>query len=475
MLSRTMAHNVLVLGTVLGCLFLVFVVQHSGSPRAGSSSEAGEVAVLREKLAVADQMVEVLEAAAARQTKLLGDKFGKDLLSGAHNAARTEHKLKIFVYELPPDFNTNLLDPAIPRFYDCRTSMYGAEIIIHEQMLKSPFRTKNPEEADLFFVPLYTSCFRSIRVSVAARRLKDREGMLRGRGTSVEEDQFHFLFSALDYLKDDAPYWKRQNGRDHVFAFTHDFAACFTYHKEDTYKTERMQVMSSLQNAILLQYLGDLQSSCFQSRKDIVIPPLITNRMVLDGKGGLRTTPVANKHTTVYFRGKLQFNGDATRPGYSRGLRMLINRTFGGREGFSINEGHSRSYLAEMQDAKLCLAPPGYALWTPRLAENIMVGCVPLLVGDDVELPFEWLIDYRSFTVRVKEADVPRLEEIVNGISDDELEQKRVRLMDVWRRFTYNEPSQPGDAFDTIMQRLAARAAERQPVANYPFGFPSAE
>ena len=347
--------------------------------------------------------------------------------------------------------------------------------------------------------------------------------MLRGRGTSVEEDQFHFLFSALDYLKDDAPYWKRQNGRDHVFAFTHDFAACFTYHKEDTYKTERMQVMSSLQNAILLQYLGDLQSSCFQSRKDIVIPPLITNRMVLDGKGGLRTTPVANKHTTVYFRGKLQFNGDATRPGYSRGLRMLINRTFGGREGFSINEGHSRSYLAEMQDAKLCLAPPGYALWTPRLAENIMVGCVPLLVGDDVELPFEWLIDYRSFTVRVKEADVrikkgctaarrgmgefcwldfsfrvhalqlerdtksrfcssnfaplqvPRLEEIVNGISDDELEQKRVRLMDVWRRFTYNEPSQPGDAFDTIMQRLAARAAERQPVANYPFGFPSAE
>ena len=91
-----MTHNVLVLGTVLGCLFLVFVVQHSGSPRAGSSSEAGEVAVLREKLAVAEQTVEVLEAAAARQTKLLGDKFGKDLLSGAHNAARTEHKLKMY-------------------------------------------------------------------------------------------------------------------------------------------------------------------------------------------------------------------------------------------------------------------------------------------------------------------------------------------------------------------------------------------
>ena len=74
----------------------------------------------------------------------------------------------------------------------------------------SPHRTMNPDEADLFFVPLYTSCFRSIRVSVAARRLKDREGILRGRGSSVEEDQFHFLFSALDYLKDVQPYWNRQ-------------------------------------------------------------------------------------------------------------------------------------------------------------------------------------------------------------------------------------------------------------------------
>ena len=100
-----------------------------------------------------------------------------------------------------------------------------------------------------------------------------------------------------------------------------------------------------------------------------------------------------------------------------------------------------------------------------------MVGCVPLLIGDDVELPFEWLIDYRSITVRVGEADIPRLEEIVNSISDEELEKKRARLLDVWRRFVYNEPSESGDAFDTIMERLAVRAAERRPVGNYRFGF----
>jgi hypothetical protein len=40
-----------------------------------------------------------------------------------------------YVYSLPGDFNTNLLDPDIPRFYDCKKSMYGAEVIIHEQLL----------------------------------------------------------------------------------------------------------------------------------------------------------------------------------------------------------------------------------------------------------------------------------------------------------------------------------------------------
>ena len=120
-----------------------------------------------------------------------------------------------------------------------------------------------------------------------------------------------------------------------------------------------MQVQKALQNAILLQYLGDLQSSCFQSRKDIVIPPLITNAKVLKSAGGQHASPIAGKHTNVYFRGKLEFNGDATRPGYSRGIRVLLNTMFGTRKGFSINEGHSPVYLQEMQDAKLCLAPPG--------------------------------------------------------------------------------------------------------------------
>lgn len=376
-----------------------------------------------------------------------------------------------FVYDLPSDFNTNLLDPAVPRYYSCRDSMYAAEIMIHEQLLTSPFRTLDPKEANLFFVPIYTSCFRAVRVHVNSRKLKDRDGtVLRGRGTTVEEDMFHFVYSALDYISQEFPYWNQQQGRDHILTFAHDFGACFTYHQEETYKIERLQIQQALHNAILLQYLGDLKSTCFHSHKDIVIPPVVTNKHLLALKGGEKSKPIADRKTGVYFRGKIQFDGGATRPGYSRGVRAQLNSTYHSDPFFSINEGHSPSYIDELTDSKMCLAPPGYALWTPRLTEAILVGCIPLVIGDDVELPFEGLVDYRSLAVRVHEKDTGSLANIVKGISDDALEKKRSNVRHVWQRYRYNNPSQRGDAFDSIMQLLAQKVRGRdRPVGNDAF------
>ena len=36
--------------------------------------------------------------------------------------------------------------------------MYSIEPVLHEQMLVSPHRTLDPEEADFFYVPAYSAC-----------------------------------------------------------------------------------------------------------------------------------------------------------------------------------------------------------------------------------------------------------------------------------------------------------------------------
>lgn len=35
---------------------------------------------------------------------------------------------------------------------------YNIDSLFHEQMLQSPHRTLDPEEADFFYAPVYTSC-----------------------------------------------------------------------------------------------------------------------------------------------------------------------------------------------------------------------------------------------------------------------------------------------------------------------------
>ena len=70
----------------------------------------------------------------------------------------------------------------------------------------------DPEEADLFYVPLYSTCYRSIRIGATRMSLKDRRGkpLLAGRGKSTDEETFNLFFSAIDYISKEAPYWNRQ-------------------------------------------------------------------------------------------------------------------------------------------------------------------------------------------------------------------------------------------------------------------------
>lgn len=36
---------------------------------------------------------------------------------------------------------------------------YSIESLLHEWLLQSPHRVLDPDQADLFYVPVYTSCF----------------------------------------------------------------------------------------------------------------------------------------------------------------------------------------------------------------------------------------------------------------------------------------------------------------------------
>ncbi|KAF2603212.1 hypothetical protein F2Q70_00025615 [Brassica cretica] len=65
------------------------------------------------------------------------------------------NNLKIYVYDLPSKFNTDWL--ANDR---CSNHLFAAEVALHKALLslEGDVRTKDPHEADFFFVPVYVSC-----------------------------------------------------------------------------------------------------------------------------------------------------------------------------------------------------------------------------------------------------------------------------------------------------------------------------
>jgi hypothetical protein len=68
---------------------------------------------------------------------------------------------------------------------------------------------------------------------------------------------------------------------------------------------------------------------------------------------------------------------------------------------FSGTEKFGRTtYFEHLRNAKFCLAPRGESSWTLRFYESFFVECVPVLLSDHAELPFQNVIDYAQVSIK---------------------------------------------------------------------------
>jgi hypothetical protein len=89
--------------------------------------------------------------------------------------------------------------------------MFAVEEYLHDFLMESPVRTLNPDEADWFYAPVYTTCD------------------LTPNGLPLPFKSPRVMRSAISYISSHWPYWNRTEGADHFFVVPHDFAACFHY------------------------------------------------------------------------------------------------------------------------------------------------------------------------------------------------------------------------------------------------------
>ncbi|PNH07497.1 putative glucuronosyltransferase, partial [Tetrabaena socialis] len=410
--------------------------------------------------------------------------------------APTRRRPLIYVYDLEPLYQAKILQYRVsppwcvhrnhvpPRNSTEWTDVwvYAADTLLHESLLLSEHRTFDPEEADFYYIPHAASCLPFPIGSWADAPWFPEPG-----GPRVMQ-MANMLRDALAWVNATFPYWARRGGRDHLLLFTHDEGACWaptvakdaiwlthwgrlgdnhtsnTAYAPDRYNTD---FRSALQPEGFVKFIAG--HPCYDPSKDLLVPAFKQPRHY--AASPLQGAPARERDLLFFFRGDV---GKHRLPNYSRGVRQQIyalarDGDWAAKHRFLIGDGDDvpGSYTEQLSRAVFCLVAPGDG-WSARMEDAVLHGCIPVIVADDVHAVFEGALDVDSFALRLPQAEVPRILEVLRSVPEKVVRAKQARLGRVWHRYRY--ASLPGLSAELRRAQAANAAMAPPPPAPAPEG-----
>ncbi|XVF06894.1 hypothetical protein REPUB_Repub06bG0090500 [Reevesia pubescens] len=352
--------------------------------------------------------------------------------------------IRVYVYEMPKKFTYDLLwlfrntyrdtsnltsnGSPVHRLIEQHSIDYWlwADLIASEsvRLLKNVVRVDRQEEADLFYVPFFTTISFFL----------------------LEKQQCKALYrEALKWVTDQ-PAWKRSEGRDHIFPIHHPWS----------FKSVRRYV----KNAIWL--LPDMDSTGnwykpgqVSLEKDLILP-YVPNVDLCDAK--CVSESESKRTTLLFFRGRLKRNAGG------KIRAKLVAEVTGAKdvviEEGTAGEGGKVAAQEGMRRSIFCLSPAGDTPSSARLFDAIVSGCIPVIVSDELELPYEGILDYRKIAIFVSSTDAVQpgwLLRFLKGISSTRIREMRRNLVEYSRHFVYSSPAQPLGPEDLVWRMLAGK------------------
>lgn len=354
---------------------------------------------------------------------------------GPDNPLGLSNNIKLFIYDLPSNFNKDWLKDD-----RCSSHLFAAEVAIHQRLLQSPVRTFEPLEADYFFMPVYVSC--NFNTTTGFPSL--------GHARSL-------LGSAVKLVSRKMPYWNRSKGKDHIFVATHDYGPCF-HTMEDL--ASAAGIPTFLRNSVILQTFGRTDKHACQAKNSITVPSFVQPSMMNPGW----LPDLQHRDIWAFFRGKMEIHPkNVSGRIYSRGVRSTIWQKFRRDRRFFIKRTRSPDYQSEIRRSVFCLCPLGWAPWSPRIVESVILGCVPVIIADKIALPYSHIINWAKISISVPEKDVKNLGKILDKVSRTNLSTIQENLWSKKYRqaMLYTDPLVSGDATWQILELLSRKVTSR--------------
>ncbi|KAB5527462.1 hypothetical protein DKX38_021309 [Salix brachista] len=354
-------------------------------------------------------------------------------------------KLKVYMYDLPPEFHFRLLGwkgktnqtwpnvdshSRIPPYPGGLNLQHSVEYWLALDLLASNIpkvgaavRVQNSSQADIVFVPFFSSLSYNRHSKLHGKENVSVNRMLQSR-------LLQFLMARDE--------WKRFGGKDHLIVAHHP--------------NSMLQVRKKLGSAMfVLADFGRYPVEIANLGKDIIAPYKHVVRTIPSGE----SAQFDHRPILMHFQGSIyRKDGGAIRQELYYLLKdeKDVHFTFGSYRGDGIKKAGQG-----MASSKFCLNIAGDTPSSNRLFDAIASQCVPVIISDDIELPFEDVLDYSEFCVFVRASDAVKkghLLYLLRGIKKDQWTMLWERLKEIAPHFEYRYPSQPGDAVDMVWEAV---------------------
>ncbi|XP_027065839.2 probable glycosyltransferase At5g11130 [Coffea arabica] len=317
--------------------------------------------------------------------------------------------LKIFVY--PHKRNDPFANVLLP-VNDEPGGNYASESYFKKALFKSHFITKNPLEADLFYLPF----------SIASLRHDKRVGVGGIQGF------------VRDYIRDiskNYPYWNRTGGADHFYV------ACHSVGRSAMEKATEVKL-----NAIQVVCSSSYFLPGYVAHKDASVP------QIWPRKGNPPIRSPSKREKLAFYAGAMN----------SR-VREFLVQVWKNDAEISVHRSRLKTpYSEALLGSKFCIHAKGFEVNTARIGDALYYGCVPVILADHYDLPFADIINWNSFSVVMSTVDIPILKKVLlQEINSSNYLKLQSNVMEVQKHFQWHDVPVDYDAFHMVMFELWLR------------------
>ena len=387
--------------------------------------------------------------------------------------AKPKAPFKIYVYDLPPEWNTDVVQCLAK--YPCyntdhcgmgpyiasnaelniyNTWQFSLEVVLHHKFLASYYRTYNASDADLFYIPYYGAancfCYRTPKPEKITQDLND----------------------LVDFLNNSSFY---REGKPHVMAISK------IEREQDSQSCPTMKFITKNN----IRFLG-IEARLMTSRRyytshPLTVVPYPSYAHLNDVKHGAYVLSLQNRTRSVFaflaagtrrsnhFRNLIldQFKDNLTKfglPQYFSHYKVSANTTIekvwlGTPE---CNGKHHEYTLQWMTHSVFCIQPPGDSPTRKSFFDSIASGCIPVIFQAPFSqiYPFTKTINYKKFTVFIPASRIERGESVLKTLKEIKprtIQAMQAYLQTVIRYFQYSFPLtdfKHDDAMVKILEEL---------------------